>query len=183
MPALRDTKRESMFTIEDLGKTVECPRCHKPGKLVIDVSRARGHRYYYLAVRHSRDERHIIRRLTEAEVFRVTKRARAEEPTTQQAELQQLKARIAELEKENAQLKAQLEALRPIEEWLMYAKGNVKVVGKNEADAIRKFYKNHKGYTQAERALAESIVEPLIERGLSGELSTVIYAPPPLGLV
>jgi len=180
---LRDPKRESMFTIEDLGKIVECPKCHKPGKLVIDVSRARGHRYYYLAVRHSRDERHIIRRLTEAEVLRVPKRAQAEEPTTQQAELQQLKARIAELEKENAELKAQLEALRPIEEWLMYAKGNMKTVGKEEAEAILLYYRHRKGYTEEQKLLAKSIIEPLIERGENGELSTVIYAPPPLGLV
>jgi len=162
-----------VFSVEDLGKVVECPKCHRQGKLVLDVSRARGHRYYYLAVRHSRDERHVIRRLTEDEVLRVTKRrAPAVEVGV---DVEALRAKLEQLERENAQLRAQLEQLRSVEQWLMYARENSRVVGREESEALRLYYVKRKGYSEEQAFVAKSILEPLIERGAHGEVSTIVW--------
>jgi len=164
--------------IADLGKVVECPKCGKTGRVGLEYSRAKGNRYVYLAVRHfekGKARRCLIRRLSDAELRLVKK----PESFVSESDITKLRAQLEQLQRENEQLRAQLAALKPVEEWLMYAKGNMRVVGRDEAEAIQKFYAKHKGYTEEQKALAKSIVEPLIERGLSGELSTVIYLPPP----
>jgi len=170
---------------QDVGKIVECPKCHERGRVAIVTAKVGGRVYRYLAVRHPRgagkSKRCIIRRLDVAKVTKeekVTKEKLAEGPidvAMLKARVEQLEREKEQLERENAQLRAQLEQLKPVQEWLMYARQNSIVVGEGEADAIFKFYQDRKGYTAEERDIAQSIVQPLFIRGLSGEVTTIVY--------
>jgi len=163
-----------MIGPEDVGKIVECPKCHERGRVAIVTAKVGDRVYRYLAVRHprgaGRSKRCLIKRL---EVAKVTK---AEGSAAEASiDVAVLKARVEQLERENEQLRAQLAALKPVEEWLMYARQNSIVVGEGEAEAIFKFYQDRKGYTDEERDVAQAVVQPLFIRGLSGEVTTIIY--------
>jgi len=169
---------------QDVGKIVVCPKCGERGRVTIITAKLEGRVYRYLAVRHPRgagkSKRCIIRRL---DVAKVTKEKLAEGPidvAMLKARVEQLEREKEQLERENAQLRAQLEALKPVQEWIMYARQNSIVVGEDEADAIFKFYQDRKGYTAEERDIAQSIVQPLFIRGLSGEVTTIVYGSLPV---
>jgi len=162
--------------IADLGKVVECPKCGKTGRVGLEYSRAKGNRYVYLAVRHfegGKARRCLIRRLSDAEL-RLIKKESAESFVSED-EVTKLRSEVERLRQENAQLRAQLEQLKPIEEWVMYAKHNSRTVGREESEALRLYYIKRKGYTPEQANVARGILEPLIERGLSGELSTIVW--------
>jgi len=159
---------------QDVGKIVVCPKCGEKGRVTILTFKAGGKAYKYLVVRHPRgagkSKRCLIKRLDVAKVTK-TEGSAAEVSI----DVAVLKARVEQLERENAQLRAQLEALKPIEEWVMYAKNNSRAVGREESEALRLYYIKRKGYTEEQALTAKSILEPLIERGLSGELSTIVW--------
>jgi len=162
--------------IADLGKVVECPKCHKTGRVGLEYSRAKGNRYVYLAVRHfekGKARRCLIRRLSEAEL-RLIKKESAESFVSED-EVTKLRSEVERLRQENEQLRAQLEALRPVEQWLMYARQNSVVVGREESEALRLYYVKRKGYLEEQALMAKSILEPLIERGAHGEVSTIVW--------
>jgi len=51
------------ISIDDVGKTVVCPKCGKEGTVAIDTFVSKGKRYRYLIVRHDRTKKCIIQRL------------------------------------------------------------------------------------------------------------------------
>jgi len=51
-----------------VGKTVECPKCGRTGRVQVLKATARGRAYYYLCVRHGESERCVLRPLTQEEV-------------------------------------------------------------------------------------------------------------------
>jgi hypothetical protein len=142
----------------DLGKVgerVTCPKCSKPGILAIDTFRAKGRVYSYLVVRHYEGGR--VHRC----VLSPAKPAKPEE-------VEQLRRRVVELERENEQLRQQLAQVRAEAEQLRVALANafnarIALAREYERMCLKQHFIDKKGGLPPEvRETAKGILSALV---------------------
>jgi len=147
-----------------VGERVVCPKpgCGKPGILAIDTFRAKGRVYKYWVVRHYEGGK-CIRHVIAPVGPEAAKPAKPEE-----AEVAQLRQRVAELERENERLRAQLAQAQAQVEQLRVALANafnaqIALAREYERTALRlKFIAKKGGLSPEVSETAVSLMHKLV---------------------
>ncbi len=154
------------------GPIVTCPKCKQLGREAVIRVKAKGHTYFYKAVIHLDGRKCTLERVSEP-------------PKEPIEEVERLRALIAQLERENQELRERLaaaEARAAAAEARAAAARSVLSNGvwlrEPELSALQAVYIRKKGYSPQQLAVAKGIMHDIVDKGLSNGLAVVCFPPP-----
>lgn len=151
------------------GRRVVCPKCGREGSDGVSRFKAKGRVYYYVYVYHPEGRKCIIKRVEEP-----AKTTHSEELERLRRENEELRRKVEELEREKAEAEAKAQAVR-------YMLAASLVLQQQELMALKSVYVAKKGYTEAQREQAKTIMHKIIDKGLQAG-SVLIAFPEPQAL-
>ncbi|MEM1606484.1 MAG: hypothetical protein QXW41_09590 [Fervidicoccaceae archaeon] len=153
------------------GPVIECPKCKQLGREAVIRVKAKGYVYYYRAVIHLDGRKCTLERV--------------KEPPSVESEVEQLRQLVAQLEKENQELRERLARAEARAEATEAKAAAARTLFANgiwlreaELTALRAVYITKKGYSPQQLAVAKGIMHDIVDKGLSNGLAVVCFPPP-----
>ncbi|MEM1867923.1 MAG: hypothetical protein QXY83_03660 [Thermosphaera sp.] len=147
------------------GPVIECPKCKQLGREAVIRVKAKGYVYYYRAVIHLDGRKCTLERV--------------KEPPSVESEVEQLRQLVAQLEKENQELRERLARAEARAAAAAACFANAIWLRESELLALRAVYITKKSYTAQQLSTAREVMHSIVDKGLSNGLAVVCF--PPLG--